>query len=134
MKRILLLLSIVCSCGVVSAQSDPADLVNPRIGTAADGQTFPATGVPFGMTQWSSQTRAGETKCVAPYYAADTRIQGFRGSHFLSGSCTQDYGSFDLMPLTSVDRLDPAGRSAEFDHAAETTHPYLYQVELKASR
>jgi len=56
------------------------------IGTAADGQTFPAAGVPFAMTQWTPQTRAGEGKCVAPYYAADTHIQGFRGSHYLSGS------------------------------------------------
>ena len=74
------------------------DQVNPLIGTAAQGQTFPSTGVPFGMTQWTPQTRDGEQKCIAPYYFADNRIQGFRGSHFMSGSCTQDYGSVTLMP------------------------------------
>src|SRR5438270_10055450 len=96
-----------------------ADEVNVMIGTAAEGQTFPATGVPFAMTQWTPQTRAGEVKCVAPYYAADTRIQGFRGSHFLSGSCAQDYGSFTLMPLTSDVALDAAGRSSSFSHSTE---------------
>src|SRR5580698_1812697 len=111
----------------------PEDQVNVMIGTAAEGQTFPATGVPFGMTQWTPQTRAGEVKCVAPYYSADTRIQGFRDSHFLSGSCTQDYGSFTLMPLNSSAQLGPAERSSSFTHRSEQAHPYLYSVDLDDS-
>jgi predicted alpha-1,2-mannosidase len=104
--------------------------VNEMIGTAADGQTFPATGVPFAMTQWTPQTRNGEIKCVAPYYAADKRIQGFRGSHFLPGSCAQDYGSFTVMPLASADRLGSVARASAFDRASEKARPYLYAVDL----
>ncbi len=130
----LLSVCLLFGCGGLHAQSDPADLVNPMIGTAGDGQTFPIAGMPFAMTDWTPQTRAGESKCVAPYYAADTRIQGFRGSHFMSGSCTQDYGSFTLMPLTSVAKLDPAGRSSSFRHSSEIAHPYLYEVDLAQSR
>jgi len=111
----------------------PADAVHVMIGTAAEGQTFPATGVPFAMTQWTPQTREGEAKCVAPYYAADTRIQGFRGSHFLSGSCAQDYGSFTVMPLATVARLDAAGRSSAFSRQNEVAKPYLYRVDLDDS-
>ncbi len=103
------------------------------IGTAAEGQTFPATGVPFAMTQWTPQTRAGEEKCVAPYYAADTRIQGFRGSHFLSGSCAQDYGSFTLMPLASPEKLGADEQSSPFSRASERARPYLYSVDLTES-
>jgi predicted alpha-1,2-mannosidase len=110
-----------------------ADQVNGLIGTSADGQTFPATGVPFAMTQWTPQTRAGEVKCVVPYYVADTRIQGFRGSHFLSGSCAQDYGSFTLMPLNDSAKLDDAERSSAFSHSAEQIHPYRYSVDLADS-
>ncbi len=110
---------------------DPVDTVNGLIGTSAEGQTFPATGMPFAMTQWTPQTRAGEAKCVAPYYFADTRIQGFRGSHFLSGSCAQDYGSFTLMPLLSPARLDAEGRAATFSRQNESARPYLYRVELE---
>jgi predicted alpha-1,2-mannosidase len=125
----------------ISASSSPrqglvpslADRVNERIGTAADGQTFPATGFPFAMTQWTPQTRAGEQKCVAPYYEADTRIQGFRGSHFLSGSCAQDYGSFTLMPLNDSSKLGDAERSSAFSHSSEQAHPYLYSVDLADS-
>jgi predicted alpha-1,2-mannosidase len=109
---------------------DPVDAVNVMIGTAAEGQTFPATGMPFAMTQWTPQTRAGETKCVAPYYVADTRIQGFRGSHFLSGSCAQDYGSFTVMPLLDPSHLDAAGRAASFSRQSEVAHPYRYRVDL----
>jgi predicted alpha-1,2-mannosidase len=109
------------------------DQVNVMIGTAAEGQTFPAAGVPFAMTQWTPQTRAGETKCVAPYYAADTRIQGFRGTHFISGSCTQDYGSFTLMPLTSEEKLEPVERASGFARSSERATPYRYDVDLADS-
>ena len=59
---------------------------------------MPLVTTPFGMTNWTPQTRDGETKCIAPYYEKDSRIQGFRASHWLSGSCTQDYGSMTIMP------------------------------------
>src|SRR4051812_27350639 len=70
--------------------SGPMALVDPRIGTAHDGQTYPVVGMPFGMTGWTPETRSTEAKCIAPYYYNDTKVTGFRGSHWLSGSCTQD--------------------------------------------
>jgi predicted alpha-1,2-mannosidase len=107
-----------------------SDLVNPLVGTAGQGQTFPATGVPFAMTNWTPQTRDGEAKCIAPYYAADKRLQGFRGSHFLSGSCTQDYGSFTVMPVSGRLKLDAVARSSAFTHRQESAHPEEYSVDL----
>ncbi len=84
------------------AQSRPADLVDPLVGTANEGQTFPAAGVPFAMTQWTPATRDGQRKGLVPYYFADTQFHGFRGSHFLSGSATQDSGSSTLKLLVEV--------------------------------
>jgi len=134
-------LRVFCLCALAglavpvsrAADRSPVDAVNLMIGTAAEGQTFPATGVPFAMTQWTPQTREGETKCVAPYYAADTRIQGFRGSHFLSGSCAQDYGSFTVMPLATPEKLDAEGRSSAFSRESEVARPYRYSVDLASS-
>lgn len=126
----LLFLNFFAAGISAGAQTQPVDAVNARIGTAAEGQTFPATGAPFGMTQWTPQTRDGEEKCIAPYYDQDTRIQGFRGSHFLSGSCTQDYGSMTLMPLNGKLKLEPKERSSAFSHASETLTPYRYAVNL----
>jgi predicted alpha-1,2-mannosidase len=133
----VLLLFVLGNCSQVVSQATDlslSDEVNVMIGTAAEGQTFPATGVPFAMTQWTPQTRAGEEKCIAPYYATDTRIQGFRGSHFLSGSCTQDYGSFTVMPLSSPAKLGATEQSSSFTRASERARPYLYSVDLADSR
>ena len=116
--------------GAAAVAPGHADDVNPMIGTAGDGQTFPAVGVPFGMTNWSPQTRDGETKCIAPYYEKDTSLQGFRASHWMSGSCTQDYGSVTVMPVTGTLVTDAAGRASGFQHSRETMKPYRYQVTL----
>lgn len=115
---------------VSAAAQEPIQWVNERIGTAKEGQTFPATGVPFAMTQWTPQTRAGNRKCVAPYYDVDRRIQGFRGSHFLSGSCTQDYGSVTLMPGNGALKLEESARASSFDRTKESLKPYRYAVTL----
>ena len=109
-------------------QTSPVDLVNPLIGTAAEGQTFPGVGEPFAMTAWTPETRRGENKCIAPYYVADTKLYGFRGSHFLSGSCTQDYGSMTMMPGSGEIRAEA---SSAFVHQDEQRHPYLYSVLLQ---
>jgi predicted alpha-1,2-mannosidase len=119
------------------AQTSPADLVRPLVGTSGEGQTYPAVGVPFAMTQWTPQTRAGEIKCVAPYYFKDTAIQGFRGSHFLSGSCVPDYGSFTLMPsvaqgqTSAAPKTSATDRASTFDRSTEQASPYFYAVTLK---
>jgi predicted alpha-1,2-mannosidase len=131
LKRHILIALFAALAARAAQQPGPADEVNPIIGTAGDGQTFPATGVPFGMTQWTPQTRDGETKCIAPYYEKDSRIQGFRGSHFLSGSCTQDYGSMTVMPLAGALKLDPAARASAFRHDTERMTPYRYEVTLE---
>src|SRR5664279_1859522 len=112
------------------SQTQAVDWVNEYIGTASQGQTFPSTAPPFAMTQWTPQTREGNVKCIAPYYYADARIQGFRGSHFLSGSCTQDYGSMTLMPESGQVKLAAADRSSAFSRTSEKATPFRYEVNL----
>ena len=116
-------------------------LVDPLVGTARrdqsigaanSGQTFPAVGVPFGMTHWTPQTQASEDKCVAPFYAQDDRFQGLRASHWWSGSCTQDYGSATLAATTGALRLAAAARGAPFSRADETATPAYYAVTLRS--
>jgi predicted alpha-1,2-mannosidase len=117
----------------LAAATRPVDLVDPLIGTAHDGQTYPGVGAPFGMTQWTPQTRDGEAKCVAPYYFKDDRIQGFRGTHSWSGSCTQDYGSVTIMPETGPLKTDAVARASRFSHDHEQAQPWLYSVTLEDS-
>ncbi len=100
-------------------------------GSEDKGQTFPGVGRPFGMTQWTPETRTTEIKCISPYYYNDKYITGFRGSHWMSGSCTQDYGSMTLMPFTSM-RPDTVKKSpvSSFSHNNEISTPAYYRVRL----
>ncbi|MDW7691735.1 GH92 family glycosyl hydrolase [Flammeovirgaceae bacterium SG7u.111] len=124
------------------------DYVDPLIGTGnastestkahsmakseAKGQTFPAVGVPNGMTNWTPQTQASEKKCLSPYYYTDSKIQGFRGSHWMTGSCTQDYGSFTLMPMTGKLVASAKKRASSFSHQHEKVSPASYEVWLES--
>jgi predicted alpha-1,2-mannosidase len=155
MKRrvIILLLSAValCYCAdrmLAGGKSSCVKTVNPIIGTAPSStpgalmhgretentaQVIPVVTAPFGMTNWTPQTRHVESKCVAPYYYTDTLISGFRGTHWISGSCTQDYGSVTLMPLTGNLRCRPDVRGSRFSHSQEVASPYYYRVVLDDS-
>src|SRR5438552_2551461 len=92
----------------------PYSLVDPHIGTANEGQTVPSVGEPFAMTNFTPETRSTEKKCIAPYYFADTKLTGLRASHWMSGSCTQDYGSVTLMPMTGELHAEANARAATF--------------------
>ena len=106
----------------------PADAVNPLVGTSAEGQTFPGVGMPFAMTSWTPATSHTEKKAVAPYYYKDARLTGFRGTHFLSGSAAQEYGSFQVL-AGSGERITPDASSA-YSHEQERSTPYRYDVDL----
>lgn len=99
-------------------------------GSEEHGQTLPAVLAPHGMNFWTPQTRATERKCIAPYYYRDKELQGFRASHWIVGGCTQDYGSFTLMPEMDTLRLNIEERATSFSHKDEISHPYYYAVEL----
>ena len=99
-------------------------------GSEEHGHTLPAVLEPHGMTFWTPQTRATEQKCVCPYYYGDGRLQGFRASHWVVGGCTQDYGSFTLMPTAGRRRIDAEGRAVPFSHKMEVATPAFYSVNL----
>ncbi len=97
-------------------------------GSEKNANTIPAVGLPFGMTQWTPQTRATETKCIPPYFYKDSLINGFRGTHWISGSCMQDYGSVTIMPITG--QLKTKDFATPFSHDKEISAPDYYKVEL----
>lgn len=99
-------------------------------GSEEHGQTLPAVGVPHGMNLWTPQTRDTEQKCIAPYYYADTRLQGFRNSHWINGGCTQDYGSMTIQALSGTLRTSPEARATLIDRNSEIARPDYYTVTL----
>ena len=99
-------------------------------GSEEHGQTFPAVLSPNGQNFWTPQTRESETKCLAPYYYTDSLLQGFRNSHWTSGGCTQDYGSFTIATLSGHLRKGARERATRFSHKDEVSHPHYYAVHL----
>jgi predicted alpha-1,2-mannosidase len=149
MIRKLLWSTLVTYFGLCSQLANAQDLVQyvqPLSGTAPstttaaqkhseagsekNANTIPAVGLPFGMTQWTPQTRTTETKCIPPYFYKDTTINGFRGTHWISGSCMQDYGSVTIMPITGS--LRTTNYATPFSHRQEIALPNYYKVELPA--
>jgi predicted alpha-1,2-mannosidase len=98
------------------------------VGSEKNANTIPAVGPPFAMTQWTPQTRQTEVKCQPPYFYTDTILSGFRGTHWLSGSCTQDYGSFTIMPVFGKLKTQASDYSRSFSHNNETATPASYKL------
>jgi len=137
----------LCTLYLPANAQDLVQYVQPMAGTAAstttaalkhgngtelNANTIPAVGLPFGMTQYTPQTRQSETKCQPPYFYKDNVLTGFRGTHWLSGSCTQDYGSFTIMPLMGSLKTAVKDYGTGFSHEEEISSPNYYKVTLPA--
>lgn len=107
-----------------------AALKHSEGGTEKNANTIPAAGLPFAMTQWTPQTRTTEVKCQPPYFYKDSLLSGFRGTHWLSGSCTQDYGSFTIMPVTGKLKTIVKQYAVPFSHENKITTPAYYKLDL----
>lgn len=92
--------------------------------------TIPAVAPPFSMTQWTPQTQLSEKKCLAPYYYNNKKFYGIRASHWISGSCTQDYGSFTIMPISGKLKTSPTDYAVDYTHQGEIATPAYYKAIL----
>jgi len=153
MRYLLFVAAILAlNCSSPSGENAPKtdhsllQYVNPLIGTAANAtksaqrhgkgteenaQVVPMVTYPFAMTNWTPQTQFYEKRCLAPYYYRDTVMHGFRGTHWLSGSCVQDYGSFTVMPLSGELVTTEEARASAFSHDEEVASPAYYSVALE---
>jgi len=116
-----------------TAQATTPAAIKHSEGTEKNANTIPAVGLPFSMTQWTPQTRVTENKCVPPYFYKDSMLSGFRGTHWLSGSCTQDYGSFTIMPVSGKLKTTITEYSIPFSHSDEISTPAYYKIKLSAA-
>lgn len=141
-KSFLLALLLAAFTGSVSAAfaGKHTRHVNPFIGTAATGHTFPGATVPFGLVQPGPVTGAVGWQYCSEYIHSDPKIFGFTQTHLNGTGCT-DLGDILLMPATahshiaprdtvgaaqSNDKLNPYGSRK----ADETARPGYYAVRL----
>ena len=111
---------------------NPADLVNPLMGTDSEfklstGNTYPAIALPWGMNFWTPQTRKMNDGWAYTY--KDFKIQGIKQTHQPS-PWINDYAAFSLMPETGKLKIDGTERASWFSHKAEIAKPYYYSVYL----
>ncbi|RNL93476.1 glycoside hydrolase family 92 protein [Sinomicrobium pectinilyticum] len=128
--------------------ADLARYVDPMIGTAKMGHTYPGATVPFGSIQLSPDTdtipyavdgkyNPDVYKYCAGYQYDDKTIVGFSHTHF-SGTGHSDLGDFLIMPTTGKLQLNPGtadkpqnGYRSAFSHDTETAEPAYYSVQLE---
>lgn len=100
--------------------------VNPFIGTAATGHTFPGATTPFGMVQLSPETgNAGWAYCSG-YRYEDSTINGFAHTH-LNGTGDADLGDILFFPYQGN---APAIFKSKFSKTTEKASPGYYTVLL----
>lgn len=144
MRIVLILIFVSLNLYSCSNLPNNIEFVDPLIGTLEievtdagahssweHGRVVPIVGIPNGMTSWVPQTAESEQKCVCPYYYRHTTIQGFRASHWINGGCTQDYGSFTVMPVAGSLKIKPQERAMKFDHKNEFVSPSCYKVKFE---
>ncbi len=121
-----------CTSRTPSADSardtDYCQYVNPFIGTADNGHTFPGATVPFGFIQASPETGNDAWKYCSGYNYSDGSIIGFAQNQ-INGTGCQDLGDILMLPF-SGDIIDGNYRAA-FDKSTEKAAPGYYAVHLR---
>jgi predicted alpha-1,2-mannosidase len=136
----IFLLIAFCWCRWAQAKANgaatktPADWVNPHIGTAGGGSdyggTMPLVTEPFGMTNWTPQTRQNSIG-TSSYAYEDSAITGFIGTH-QPAIWMGDYGYVTLVPEIDSLRITAEDRKQPYRHVDEVTTPYYYAVTTDA--
>ncbi|MDF1559231.1 MAG: GH92 family glycosyl hydrolase [Bacteroidales bacterium] len=139
-KRILLLAALPALLAVACSSPSLNDLtiyVDPFIGTAAHGHTFPGATTPFGMVQLSPDNGTSGWDWCSGYHWSDTVIAGFSHTH-LSGTGIGDLCDILFLPSMHEFTLDLPDSTASlakinrslFSHEAEQARPGYYAVAL----
>ena len=135
MKKLFLPLFLLCLAACTSQPeadyvTDPAACVDPFIGTGGNGHTFPGATVPFGMVQFSPDTRMNSWDGCSGYHTSDNTILGFSTTH-LSGTGCADYGDFRFMPVVGIGNINKdLDFPSAFQHENEDANAGYYAVLL----
>ena len=109
----------------------PFEAVDPFIGTAGKGHTFPGAVAPFGMVQLSPDTDYRYFRqsydWASGYRHDDPTILGFSHTHF-SGTGHSDLGDVLVTPISGEMKWDAGtpeqpGYRSHYNKASETAEP-----------
>lgn len=114
-------------------QTDYTQYVDPFIGAADNGHTFPGACRPFGMIQTSPVTGAVGWRYCSEYMYADSIIWGFTQTH-LNGTGCMDLGDILVMPFTGERHRTWDAYRSSFSKTSENATPEYYTVTLDQAK
>lgn len=120
---------IGCSTSQDEKNIDYTQYVNPFIGAADNGHTFPGACRPFGMIQTSPVTGAVGWRYCSEYVYEDSIIWGFTQTH-LNGTGCMDLGDVLVMPVTGKRQRQWNEYRSGFSKETEKATPGYYSVTL----
>ncbi len=142
MKHTIAAIILALACGLLSCNSglgpDYTQFVDPFIGTADHGHTFPGATTPFGMVQLSPNNGVSGWDWCSGYNWIDSTLVGFAHKH-LSGTGIGDLADILFMPTVKVlpdQEYLPAKDfhkyfKAWYSHDDETAAPGYYSLTFK---
>jgi predicted alpha-1,2-mannosidase len=109
--------------------------VDPMIGTAGHGHTFPGAAFPFGQIQLSPDNGKQGWDWSSGYHYSDSTIAGFSHLH-LSGTGIGDLADISFLPVSSKVSFLPGEKNMDFvsryagrfSHKMEKAEPGYYAV------
>jgi len=120
----------VIACQKTEEEHQPAEYVNPFIGTDAHGHTYPGASLPFGMVQLSPQTRLTGWDGCSGYHFSDSIVYGFAHTA-LNGTGCSDYGDILIMPISGEKpQFLNQDYCSQFDKNSEVAKAGYYSVYL----
>ncbi|MDE2499170.1 MAG: GH92 family glycosyl hydrolase [Alphaproteobacteria bacterium] len=143
MRILIAVTTSFLALAAASAESgavQPASEVNPFIGTANGGNTYPGATLPLGMVAFSPEETPlpGRSYPIAAPGGYEWRSNGIRGfslTHLSGTGCLGASGDVPIMPVTVPVERSPSTApfttySSLFSHDHEAASPGWYQVTL----
>ncbi|MCX6237918.1 MAG: GH92 family glycosyl hydrolase [Bacteroidia bacterium] len=114
------------------------DFIDPFIGTAYHGHTYPGAAFPFGQIQLSPDNGTQGWDWCSGYHYSDSVVAGFSHLH-LSGTGIGDLADISFLPITSEVTFQEGEKNMDFvkryagkySHSQEVAKPGYYSVILK---
>lgn len=112
-------------------ESSLASLVDTRTWTSDGGNTFPGADAPFGMVQWSPDTKPSYHK-GGGYGPTDHELWGYSLTH-VSGPGCPAAGDVPMLPMTGpLPTGDPNQITTAFSHVHEVAQAGYYSAQSNA--
>jgi predicted alpha-1,2-mannosidase len=140
---IALCLALITACGRTEKSTITADrltdFVDPFIGTAYHGHTYPGAAYPFGQIQLSPDNGTQGWDWCSGYHYSDSTLAGFSHLH-LSGTGIGDLADISFLPVKEQIVFNDGENNADFvkrysgkyKHENESASPGYYSVTLNS--